>query len=104
MFLKKLTKVPPIFRVTVLLHQAHVDIILLVTSHLELIPNLLAVVQTNVNQNGGNGSKGNAVCNDELGGEEYRRVLLVGGLVELELVVENAADIVEMTFVVERVW
>ncbi|KAH6607395.1 hypothetical protein Trco_003708 [Trichoderma cornu-damae] len=79
---------------------AHVDVVLLVAGQLELAPNLLAVVQGDVDEHGGDGGKRQAVGEGELGGQEQGRILLVGGLVEVEVVSEDARDVVNLAEVV----
>jgi hypothetical protein len=64
------TCIPPIFSIAVFLHQAHVNVVLLVTGHLELLPDLGSVVERNVNNDSGNGGERETVGQGELRGEE----------------------------------
>lgn len=70
------------------------------TSQPELLPDLLAMIQSNMNDYCGHSSKRQGVGQGELCREEKRRILLVGCLVEMEIVVENACNIVDFTHVV----
>lgn len=78
------------------------NIIFLVASLPELPPDFLAMVQNNMHNDSRNSSKRETVRQSKLSWQEERRILLVGGLVEVEVVVENPGDVVDIARVVVR--
>lgn len=76
------------------------DIILLVASQLELTPDLLAMVKSNVDEHGGNGSKGQSIGESKLGRQEQRRILFIRGLIEIQVVSKDSRNVVNLTEVV----
>ena len=99
---QKRTGIPPIFSIAVLLHETHVHVIFLMARHLELTPDFLSVIETDVDKNSRHSSKGHAVGKRKLGREEERRILLVCRLIELEVLAEDAGDVVNLAHVVVR--
>lgn len=76
------------------------DIILLVASQLELTPDLFAMVKSNVDENGGNGSKRQSICESKLRRQEQRRILLIRRLVEIQVVSKDSRNVVNLAKVV----
>lgn len=76
------------------------DIILLVASQLELTPDLFAMVKSNVDEHGGNGSKRQSIGESKLRRQEQRRVLLIRRLIEIQVISEDSRNVVNLTEVV----
>lgn len=60
------------------------------------------MVQNNMHNDSRDSSKGEAIRQSKLRWQEERRILLVGGLVEVEVVVENPGHVVDVARVVVR--
>lgn len=78
------------------------NVVLLMTSHLELVPDLFAMVKTDVNEHGRNGGKGQSIGEGKLRRQKERRVLLVCRLVKVQVASKDSRNVVNLAEVVVR--
>lgn len=96
------TSIPPFFSISVFLHQSHMNVVLLMTSHLELVPDLFAMVKADVDEHSGNGGKRQSVGEGKLRGQKEGRVLLVCCFVKGKVVSKDSRNVVNPAEVVVR--
>ena len=92
---------PPLGSFPVFLHQFHVNIGFLVLETNRPVPDVPAVEESDVDNSRYQGGEAQAIAEGESWSKEKRRVLLIGGLVESDIRVENFAGVVGLTKMVK---